>query len=66
MLDMFISRTNRAWLYKGLNDSHPKPNSDLAQLAEDEADESEFVSSNPTGTIFDEIYFVLLNFRSDR
>ena len=31
---LFISRINRAWLYKGLNDSHRQPNSDLAQLAE--------------------------------
>ena len=26
---LFISRIKRAWLYKGLNDSHPQPNSDL-------------------------------------
>ena len=31
---LFISRINRAWLYKTLNDSHRQPNSDLAQLAE--------------------------------
>ena len=31
---LFISRINRAWLYKDLNDSHRQPNSDLAQLAD--------------------------------
>ena len=39
---LFISRINRAWLYKGLNDSHLQPNSDLAQLAEHETDDLEF------------------------
>ena len=64
---MFISKINRAWLYKGLNDSHPQPNSDLAQLGEQETDDLEVVSSNPGGgEIFDEIYFILCNFTSDR
>ena len=31
---LFISRIDRAWLYKGLNDSHRQPNSDIAQLAQ--------------------------------
>ena len=61
-LHMFISRINRALLYKGLNDSHSQPNSDLAQLAEHETDDPEVVSSNPTGAIFDEICFILCNF----
>ena len=52
MLDLFISRINRALLYKGFNDSHPQPNSDLAQLLEQEIDDLEVVSSNPTGGSF--------------
>ena len=39
-------------LYKGLNDSHRQPKSDLAQLAEHETDDLEVVSSNPTGDNF--------------
>ena len=35
-------------------------------MAEHETDDLEVVSSNPTGDIFDEIYFVLCNFRSVR
>ena len=38
----------------------------LAQLVEHRTDDLEVVSSNPMGTIFDEIYFVLCNFRSVR
>ena len=38
----------------------------LAQLAEHKTDDLKVVSSNSTGAIFDEIYFVLCNFRSDR
>ena len=49
---LFISRINRAWLYKGLNDSRRQANSDLAQLAEHEADDWEVVGSNPTGGNF--------------
>ena len=37
----------------------------LAQLAEHERDDPEFVGSN-TGAIFDKIYFVLCNLRSVR
>ena len=40
---LFISRINRAWLYKGLNDSHQQPNSDLAQFGEQETDDLEVV-----------------------
>ena len=44
MLDfVYFSRINRAWLYKGLNDSYVQPNSDLAQLAEHETDDPEVV-----------------------
>ena len=39
-----------------LDDSHLQPNSDLAQLADHGTDD--------LGAIFDEIYFVLCNFRS--
>ena len=63
---LFISRINKAWLYEGINDSHRQPNSDLAQLGEQETDDLEVVSSNLTGAIFDEIYIVLWNFRSVR
>ena len=49
---LFICKINRAWLYKGLVDSHPQPNSDLAQLGEQETDDLEVVSSNPTGGNF--------------
>ena len=37
--------------------------SSLAQLAEHGTDDLEVVSSNPTGAIFDKIYFVLCNVR---
>ena len=49
---LFISRINSACLYKDLNDSHPQPNSDLAQLEEQWAGDLEVVSSNPTGDSF--------------
>ena len=39
---------------------------DLAHLEEHETDDPEVVSSNPTGAIFDEIYFVLCIFSSVR
>ena len=39
-------------LYKGLNDSQRQPNSDFAQLTEQETDDQEVVSSNPTGDNF--------------
>ena len=47
-LYMLVSGINRAWLYKESDDSHPQPNSDLAQLAEHGADDLVVVSSNPT------------------
>ena len=37
---------------KGLVDSHPQPNSELAQLGEHGTDDLEVVSSNPTGGNF--------------
>ena len=40
--------------------------SPLAQLVECGTHDLEVVSSNPTGTIFDEIYFVLCNLKSVR
>ena len=49
--------------YKGLDDSHPQPNSDLDQLAEHGTDELKVVSSNPTGGNF---YRNLFCFVSDR
>ena len=49
---LFISRINRAWLYKGLNDSHRQLNSELAQLGEHGTDDPEVVSSNSTGGNF--------------
>ena len=50
---LFISRINRAWLYKGLNDSHRQPNSDLAQLGEHWTDDLEVGSSIPSrGQLF--------------
>ena len=63
---LFISRVNGAGLYKGLNNSHRQPNSDLVQLAEHKSDVLEVVGSNPTEGIFDKIYFVVCNFRSVR
>ena len=63
---LFISRSNRAWPYKGLNDSHRQPNSDLAQLVEHYTDDLEVVSLNPTEGNFDKICFVLCNFRTVR
>ena len=38
----------------------------LAQLVEHGTDDLEVVSSNPTGTFFEEMYFVLCKFRSVR
>ena len=49
---LFISRINRAWHYKGLNDSHPQTNTDLAQLVEHGTDDPEVASLNPTGGSF--------------
>ena len=44
---LFISRINRAWLYRGLNDWHRQLNSDLAQLAECGTDDLEVVGLIP-------------------
>ena len=49
---LFISRYNRARLYKDLDDSHRQPNSDLAQLEEHGTDDLDVVSSNPAGGNF--------------
>ena len=57
-LSFVLCTTSHVGLCKGSNDSHPQPNSDLAQLAEHETDDLEIVSSNPTRATFDEIYFV--------
>ena len=38
----------------------------LAWLAKHKTDDQKVVGSNPTGAIFDEIYFVLCSFRSVR
>ena len=43
-----------------------QPDSSLAQLGEHGTDDLEVVSLNPNGDNFDEIYFVLCNFRSVR
>ena len=51
---------------KALTDSHRQPNGDLAELAEHWSDDMEVLGSNPTGGNFEEIYFVLCNFRSVR
>ena len=51
---LFISRINRAQIYKGLNDSHRQRNNDLAHLVEYWSDDQDVVCSNPTGAIFDE------------
>ena len=44
---LFISKINKTWLYKGLNDSYRQPNSDLAQLTEQWTDDLEVVNSKP-------------------
>ena len=38
--------------FKGLNDSHRQPNSDLAQLVEHQSDDQKVMSPNPTGGSF--------------
>ena len=63
---LFISGINRAWLDKGLSDSHRQPNSDLAQWQSMRLIISRLGVQTPLGAIFDEIYFVLCNFRSVR
>ena len=67
MLDfLFISRINRAGLYKGLSDSQRQPNSDLAQWQSMRLMIWRLWVQTPLEAIFDEIYFVLCNFRSVR
>ena len=57
---LFISRINRARLYKGLDDSHPQPNSDLATVVEHRTGDLEVVKT-PIGGNFLQIFFVLCN-----
>ena len=53
---LFISRINRAWLYKGHEDSGWQLNVDLAQLL---PEDPEVLVSNPTGGNFWRIFFAL-------
>ena len=55
-----VHETKESSLQKYPTDSWP------AQLSEHLTDDKEVVSSNPTGAIFDKIYFVLFNFISVR
>ena len=54
---LFISRINRAWLYKGHEDSGWQLNVDLAQLVRLLPDDLEVLVSNPTGGNFWPILF---------
>ena len=49
---LFISRINRAWLYKGHEDSGWQLNVDLAELVRHWPDDLEVLVSNPTGGNF--------------
>ena len=50
---LFVScTTSHVGLYKGLNDSHRQPNSDLAQLVKHMSNDLEVAGSNPTGGNF--------------
>ena len=49
---LLISRINRAWLYKGHEDSGWQLNVDLAQLVRHWPDDPEVLVSNPTGGNF--------------
>ena len=60
---LFISGINRSWLYKGLSDSQRQPNSDLAQWQSMRLMIWRLWVQPPLGAFFDEIYFVLCNFR---
>ena len=53
-----VHETKESSLQKSPTDSS------LAQLTEHETDDMEVMGSNPTGSNFDKIYFVLCNFRS--
>ena len=52
MLDFCLFLESIEHDYKGLNDSHPQPNSNLAQLVEQWTGDLEVVSSSPTGDNF--------------
>ena len=56
---LFISRINRAWLYKGHEDSGWQLNVDLAQLVRHWPEDPEVLVSIPLGTICDKINFAL-------
>ena len=56
---LFISRINRAWLYKGYEDPGWQLNVDLAQLARHWPEDPEVLVSNPTGGNFWWIFFLL-------
>ena len=56
---LFISRINRAWLYKGHEDSGWQLNVDLAQLVRHWPEDLEVLVSNPTGDNFWRIFFLL-------
>ena len=54
---LFISRINRAWLYKGHEDPGWQLNVDLAQLVRHWPEDLEVLVSNPTGGNFWWIFF---------
>ena len=54
---LFISRINRAWLYKGHADSGWQLNVDLAQLVKHWPEDPEVLVSKPTGGNFWRIFF---------
>ena len=56
---LLISRINRAWLYKGHEDSGWQLNVDLAQLVRHWPEDPEVLVSNPTAAIFWRIFFGL-------
>ena len=56
---LFISRINRAWLYKGHEDSGWQLNVDLVQLVEHWPHDLEVLVSIPSGGNFWQIFFVL-------
>ena len=57
---LFISRINRAWLYKGHEDSGWQLNVDLAQLVRHWPHDLEVLVSNPTGGNFWRNFFFAL------
>ena len=54
---LFISRINRAWLYKDHQDSGWQLNVDLAQLVRHWPEDVEVLVSNPTGGNFWQFFF---------